>query len=173
MLTLTSQGWSRNWQRFICCAQGRCCNGLQADVKCKVSGLPNRDGYCLSFKSFVLDFGSRSSVVRQITQVASFMRNVLACVVQACGALCLKAKLRVDAQQPLSLADTPPVATSILALSLRSFEALDDDGLLSMAQHAAGSGFLLTQILAQEHLRQRLLRQSKGRWHQHAVGAWR
>ena len=90
----------------------------------------------------------------------------------AYSALCLTVNVCVDTQQQLSSADTPPAGTSILALSLRSFEALDDDGLLSMAQHAAGSGFLLTQILAQEHLRQRLLRQSKGRWHQHAVGAW-
>ncbi|KAK9813346.1 hypothetical protein WJX73_001697 [Symbiochloris irregularis] len=68
-------------------------------------------------------------------------------------------------------ADTPPPDTSILALSLRAFEGLSDEGVAGLARESAATGQLITLILVQEHLRRRLLKQAHARWWQHATAA--
>lgn len=70
----------------------------------------------------------------------------------------------------MAQADIPPPDTSILTLCLKAFEGLSEEGVSTLARASAASGHLITLILAQEHLRRRLLRQSHVHWWQYATG---
>lgn len=74
------------------------------------------------------------------------------------------------AVQDIAAGDLPPADTSILALTLATLEGLSEDEVLSLARSAAQSGWVLIHILAEEHLRRRMLRQSRALWRSYAIG---